>query len=265
MTTVLEATRSISIPYPGAGDATLKLRLGPCRLRMVAGDGPTWIAGSYEDRVNVLPIDVEVDGATATISQRFGPTSFVAVSAAPRLDLTIDRARPFSLVIETGAGDHAIDVGGLPIVAFELKAGAGRYELDVSAPNPAEMRSMELATGAGQLIARRLANANFTTLRVGTGMAGCAVDLSGRLERDASVRIDAGLASIDLFVPATTAMRLRAKSFAAGIAVTGPVSRDGDEYRTPAATAGAHPLLSVEASLALGQLTIHATERGEVP
>lgn len=259
MTTTLGATSPISMPYPQSGQAVLRLHLGPCRVHLVPGDGPDWVSGTYEDRSDMLPLSITVEAATTTVSQRFDPAAFSAISAPPRLDLTMDRARPVALFIETGAGDCVVDLGGLPVVALEVKAGAGRFDLDFSAPNPAELPSIDLSTGAGQLTARHLANANFTRLHVGSGMASCAIDLSGELKRDAFVRLDAGLASMEVSVPSTTAMRLRTKSFAAGTTVTGPISRDEDGYRTPPTAAGAHPLLTVEASIALGQLTIRAT------
>jgi hypothetical protein len=258
MTSTLDVTVPISIPRSPAAEPILRLRLGPCRLHLVPGDGPAWVSGTYVDKTGLLPLAIGVDGTTTTISHRFDATSFSAVSAPPQLDLAIDRGAPLALVIETGAGDNAFDLGGIPIVSLEVKAGAGRFDLDFSRPNPAEMRSIELSAGAGQLTARRLANGNFARLHVSAGMAASTIDLSGELTRDGAVRLDAGLASVDVTVPSTTAMRLRTKSFAAGTAVIGPIVRDGADYRTPAAVAGAHPLLTVEASIALGELTIRA-------
>jgi hypothetical protein len=49
------------------------------------------------------------------------------------------------------------------------------------------------------------------------------------------------------------------KAFAANIDVIGLVTRKGDAYFTPPAVEGKHPLLSIEVSMALGQLTIRAT------
>lgn len=248
----------ISIPYPQVAEPVLRLRLGPCRLRVVPSDGPEWITGTYDDEGSALPIAVRVDGGTATIAQSFEPGSFSSTFALPQLDLAIDRKRPFGLVIETGAGENAFDLGGLPIVSLELRAGAGKFDLDFSAANPIEMRSIELSAGAGTLNVRRLANANFASLHLGSGVAACTLDFAGDLRRHASARLDAGLASIEIAVPATTAMRVRTKSFAANTGVIGPITRSGDDYSTAPALAGAHPLLAIEASIALGQLTIRA-------
>jgi hypothetical protein len=252
-------TIPIAIAYPDAPELVLRLRLGPCRLRVVASDGPAWVTGTYEDPGQVLPIKTRVEAGAATISQRFDPAAFSAALALPQLDLGIGRSRPFALVIEAGASENAFDLGGLPLTGVDLRAGAGKYDLDFSTPNLAEMRTCELAAGAGALTARRLANANFAYLRLGGGVASCTLDFAGELRRDASARVDAGLAAVEIVVPAATATRVISKAFAANTDVIGPVTRKGDAYFTPPALEGKHPLLSIEVSMALGQLTIRAT------
>jgi hypothetical protein len=102
-------------------------------------------------------------------------------------------------VIEAGASENAFDLGGLPLTGLDLRAGAGKYDLDFSSPNPAEMRTCELAAGAGAVTARRLAHANFAYLQLGGGVPGCTLDFSGELRRDACV--DAGLAAVEIVVP----------------------------------------------------------------
>jgi hypothetical protein len=248
----------IAIPYPETATLTLRLRIGPCRLRLTSGDGPAWVNGTYDDPTGAMPLAAMISGGTATVTQRFKPLSFTSADALPRLELEIGRARPFALFIEAGAGDTTFDLGGLPITALDLKAGAGRYDVDFTTPNPAEMRSMDIGTGAGAVTVRRLANANAEQLHLRSGLAGCNLDFSGDLRRDASVRIDAGLASVDVAFPAATATRVRSKGFGASVTTGGPLSRDGDAYCTAAAVAGRHPLLSIEANLALGHLALHA-------
>jgi len=255
--TILTAA-PIAIPYPGASELSLQLRLGPCHLRLRATDGPDWVTGSYDDQDSPLPIAVNVSDGVAIIAQRFDPT-LAPIVDLPRLDLAIGRSRPFALVIETGASENAFDLGGLPITRFELKAGFGSYDLDFGEPNPVEMESLELGTGAGVLSVRHLANANFTQLHLGGGMTRCTIDFAGELRRDALVRIEAGLASVEINVPASTAMRARSKAFAADISALGAITRHGDEFSTPPAVTGRNPLLSIELSMAFGQVTLRAT------
>src|SRR5512132_1946141 len=67
------AEQQIDIAYPEAGELTLVLRTGPCRVRFTVSDGPSWIAGSYTDPTGVLPLQV-VQGPITTIAQSFDLT-----------------------------------------------------------------------------------------------------------------------------------------------------------------------------------------------
>jgi hypothetical protein len=217
-------------------------------------DGPTWIDGTYEDPMGALPIDV-IAGPQTTISQHFDPVGF-NVAAMPRLELAISRARPFELEINAGANDMTFDLGGLPLSRLTVKAGAGRFDIDFSAPNPVEMSVLELSAGAGAFTGRHLANARFVAMRSSGGVSACTLDFGGELTRDATVRIDSGLGSVDVVVPATTATRVRSKSFAAGVRTQGGFSRDADVYVTPAGRRGARPVLEIEATVAFGALNL---------
>jgi len=254
MTTTPFTTQRINVAYPETPSPRLVLRLGPCRLSVHPYDGTAWIDGSYDDPTRALPIDVAT-GPQTTISQHFDPVGFNA-TAMPRLEIAISRARPFELEINAGANDLAFDLGGLPLSRVTVKAGAGRFDIDFGAPNPGEMSLLELSAGAGAFTGRHLANARFAAMRSSGGVSASTLDFGGALTRDATVRIDAGLGSVDLVVPATTAAFVRSKSFAAGIRMVGAFSKDGDVYVTPAARQGAHPRLEIDASVAFGALNL---------
>ena len=244
----------IEIPYPDAAEPSLLLRTGPCRVHFSASDGPMWISGTYEDPTGSLPLQVRT-GPLTTISQGFDPIAFNAITL-PRLDLAISRQRPFALEIQAAASENFFDLGGLPVARLVMKAGAGKFDLDFGAPNPTTMTVMELGAGAGSIAAKRLANANFTSLRFGGGVAACTLDFSGQLLHDASARIDAGLGSVDIMIPAFTPARVAAKSFASARRVTGAFLTQGDTYSTAPAAQGARPLLDIEVSLAFGALNL---------
>ncbi len=256
MTTTTERM-AIDIPYPESSDATLQLRLGPCRLRVTATDGPSWIAGTYDDPTGSLPVQVHT-GPITTISQRVELSSFGALDL-PRLEIAISRRRPFALDIQAGASDTAFDLGGLPISRLSVKTGAGTFEIDFSEPNPGAMSLLELGAGAGALTARNVANANFSAFRLASGVAACMIDFGGTLRRDASARIDAGVGSVDLFIPASTAATVVAKAFASAKRATGAFTVRGEAYYTPAAIAAQQPRLEIEVSLALGALNLATT------
>jgi hypothetical protein len=113
--------------------------------------------------------------------------------------------------------------------------------------------------GAGELIARHLANANCGELRLGGGVSSSTLDFSGELRRDAHASADAGLASLNILVPAATSARVRAKAFASGRSVLGSFTSRGDVYYTAPALEGKHPHLEIDVSMAFGSLAVSTT------
>ena len=251
-------TVRIEIPFPTAAVPTLQVRIGPCQLRFVPSDGPAWVSGTYSDPTQMLPVDIRSDGAVATIAQRIDLGTLGEIQP-PRLDLAISRERPFALDIQAGASDGSLDLGGLPLARFVMKAGAGRFDVDFSTPNPAAMASLGFELGAGAFFARHLANANFADMRVGGGVSACTLDFAGELRDDAKARVDAGFASLDVLVPAATSACVVVKSFASGSQVGSGFTRKGDAYYTEPATTGRHPLLTIDVSMAFGTLGLRTT------
>lgn len=257
MTTTTGDQVAIELPYPTVADPALHIRVGPCRLRMSAGEGAVWVSGTYTDPTGTMPVAIRTDEGIATIAQSFEPVA-PAEMRLPTLDLTISRQRPFALELQAGASENVLDLGGLPLTRLAMKTGAGRFEIDFSSPNPATLTILEIACGAGALVARRLANANFADLRLGSGAASCTLDFSGELRRDAHARLEAGFAALELSIPRSTSARIATKAFASGTNAFGLV-RKGDAYHTPPAIEAEHPLLEIDVSMAFGSLTVTAT------
>jgi len=248
---------NIEIPYPSSADLSMQLNLGPCRIRLIPTDGPSFITGTYTDPTHTLPLDIRTEGGVVTISQRVELLSFGSIEL-PHLELGINRSRPFACEIRAGANENTLDLGGLPISRLTLKAGAARFETDFSMPNPTPMSLLEIGMGAGVFVARHVANANFSELRLGGGASATTLDFAGTLQRDAHGRIDAGLASVDILIPSSTSAKVTTKAFAASKSVVGFTGK-GDAYYTAPALEGKHPLLELEVSMAFGSLTLGTT------
>jgi hypothetical protein len=256
--TTTDNTVRIELAFPPTAVPTLQLRTGPCHLRFTPADGPEWISGTYSDPTQTLPIEIRREQAGATIAQRIDLRALGEIQL-PRLDLAISRERPFALDIQAGASDSTFDLGGLPLTRLMMKAGAGRFDVDFSIPNPVAMAYMDLGLGAGAFFARHLANANFAELRVGGGISACTLDFAGELRGDANARVDAGFASLDVLVPTATSARVLVKSFAAGSQVSSGFTQRGDTYYTEPAVAGRHPLLAIDINMAFGTLGLRTS------
>ena len=251
------AVTPIEIAYPDAPDLTLRLTIGACRIRVQPGATAAWVSGVYSDRSGRIPCRVTIEGGTATIAQtpEF-PDLFGIWDNIPEFDLTLGAGRPFSLTLETGASEAVVDLGGVPLTRLALRVGAGKYTVTFSAPNPQPMSQLSVEGGAAALELGGLANANFATMSVEGGAAGFSLDFDGTLQRDGHVRIQTGLAGIDLRIPGTTAARVSAQTVLGGLDIGDGFMKTQGAFCTQAALSNQTPVLTIETNVALGGLNL---------
>jgi hypothetical protein len=253
-------TTEISVAYPEAPDLQLRITVGACRLTVAPGDGEEWVSGSYQAPSGALPVKVQQEGGNLRITQEYRLAGIGGVlSRVPRLDLKLGKANPYGLSLETGATESTSDLGGLPVTRMVVKQGAGKIYFDFSAPNPQSMSLLDLDAGAVNLEMRNLANANFAEMRVDGGAAAYKFDFGGNLQRDANVRITAGMSSVEVSVPAATAAKIYTETVLAQAQVGDGFMKKEGAWWTPAAVEGKSPLLTVHGNVSLGQLTVLAT------
>lgn len=259
----------INIDYPSAQSLHLRVRVGACRLSIKPGEQDAWVTGTYNDPSGVLPLKIlgaaAHQGAPAeqsgdvTITQEGGPvdawTRF-RTTQPPTFDLVLGKSRPYELSLEGGASECSVDLGALPLRRLTVQQGAGKMEIDFSAPNPEPMAMLDVDAGAIGMALRNLANANFTEMTLDGGAAGYELDFGGVLQRDANVRISTGLSGVQLRVPATTAAKIISQSMLAGLEIGDGFTKREGAFWTVAGSEGASPLLTIRANVTLGGLTI---------
>jgi hypothetical protein len=252
----------IDLAFPDAsGGEPLELRiaLGPCRVRIAPGRGPLWASGRYEDPTGVLPLQVTSEGSQGRVSQMPTPRSLPSSARPPSLDLQLGTGRPYQLVIDGGANETVADLGGVPLTGLAVHHGAGRLDIDFSVANQTELAAIDIAAGGVAMDMRNLANANFAVLTVSGGAAQYRLEFGGELRRDGEVKLNTGVASVEVRLPAGTAARVRSSSVLGALDVgDGFLTRDG-AYLNEAAAAGRTPLLDMTISSVLGAVTLRAT------
>lgn len=250
------ATR-IDIPFPTADERHLRIRVGACRLKISPGAGATWVTGSYEDPTGLLPLRVTQEGGTARIIQEPELASFPSrFGGAARLELALGDAQPYLLTLEGGASDNTLDLGGLPITRLVARQGAGRYQIDFSAPNPTEMSLLDIESGAVSMEIRNLANAGFTEMSVDGGAASYKFDFGGSLRRAAHVRIQTGVSSVEISVPGSTAASITTETVLGHLDVGDGFTKRESAFWTESAVAGGKPVMTLHVSVALGALRL---------
>jgi len=252
----------IAVPFPDADQLRLRILLGPCRVRIGPGASAAWASGRYDDPTGMLPLHVTADGGQLTLSQSTTmgtPSKLTKLTRAPHLELEIGRDRPYELSLEGGANETVADLGGLPVTRLTLRHGAGKTDIDFTAPNPEEMSSFDVAAGGVAMDLRNLANANFAHMVVSGGAAQYRLDFGGQLRRDGEARLNTGVAAIELTVPAGTAARVRSESVLGAMDVgDGFVTREG-AFWNEAAVAGRDPSLLITVTSVFGSVKVRSS------
>ena len=250
---------TIDVPFPGEEALQVRIALGPCRVRIARGAGGAWASGRYEDPTGFLPLAVTREAGRLSLSHTPAAGTPSHITRAPSLDLQLGTARPYQLILEGGANETVADLGGLPLTRLTVRHGAGKSDLDFSAPNPGEMAELDVASGGVAMDLRNLANANFARMSVAGGAAQYRLDFGGQLRRDGEVRLNTGVASIELSLPAATPAVVRSESILGGLTVgDGFVTRQG-AYWNEAAAAGRTPRLTIAITSVLGAVKVQAT------
>jgi hypothetical protein len=103
-------------------------------------------------------------------------------------------------------------------------------------------------------------------MEVKGGAANYRLDFTGDLRRDGRVRVATAMSAVELYVPATTAAKVKCESlFGEPEIEAGFTQRDG-AFWTAAAAHDGMPLLNVQSSVTMGKVTLRCTQpEAEVP
>jgi hypothetical protein len=252
-------TAQINVPFPQSADLHLRIRVGACRLRIVPGAGDAWVSGCYQCPKGALPLKIDKSGGSVTITQDYDVTGLGGlIRYTPRFELALGKPKPYAITLEAGACDYAADFGGLPIKALVIKHGAGMAEFDFSAPNPREMVSLLVNSGAVGLHMKNLANANFAEMTFDGGAASYKFDFGGMLRRDARIKISTSMAPVEIRIPSATAAKVVENTIAAALDIGDGFMKRGGAFLTEAALTSKTPMLTIRANVSLGTLSLRA-------
>jgi hypothetical protein len=248
----------VESPYPDVEPVVLRIAVAACRLHVAPGEGPLLVSGGCDEPSGAIPPTLVQDGGRVTVSQRYevSRTLDLLSSGAPAFDLSLGTTRPFALEIDSGASDVSLDLGRLPLTSLWVRQAAGRLRLDFPSPCAATLASVRIEAGAASLELRNLASSGFAELTLAGGASRCNLHFGGILTRDARARVDAGVASVYVSVPGTTAARIDASSVVGGLRIGDGFTKRAGTYWTEAAVAGKTPVLDVRAETAVGLLEI---------
>lgn len=247
-----EVTENILVPYPNEEDASLTLSFGAGELSLAPGAGDMVDGTATYNYEQVKPVIV-TDGGNVNI--KMGETDLNFLPSYNDLKNEWDfklGSQPMDLTIESGAYTGKYEFGGLALTNLTIKDGAAEVELSFSEPNQSEMSIFSYATGASDVGLKGLANANFSIFDFSAGAGDYTLDFSGELQRDASIKVEAGLSNIIIIVPEGVDAIVTVESGASNISTGSGWSRSGNVYRQQ----GEGPTLTFVVEIGAGNLTL---------
>jgi hypothetical protein len=246
----------VELPFPNETPRQLRISIGPGKLSLRPGTPEPWVAGGARDDDDRFPPRVDIDGGTATVTQKGGGSFHIRRGISPNLDLELGSACPYALKLEGGANDIQCDLGGLPLEELIGDFGAGRIRINASTPNPITMKRLVINTGATDLTLSNLANFNAEEMVIEGGAAAFHIDFGGTLQRDCRAKITTGVASLAITLPRGLAAKVSASTTLGSLTVgDGFMTRAGG-YWTEAALLGTGPVLTLKANSSLGSLKL---------
>jgi hypothetical protein len=247
-----------------------------------AGIGPTQELAIDEPLGSAAVTDVEIEMGAGTLSLSPGATGLASglirynVAAwKPTVERTDKRltmkqtsksglgsiggdiVNDWRLQISAGAYDGTYDLGGLILQDLTIKDGAAKSEVRFGTANPGQMQRLLYETGASTVNFTGLANANFRSFEFNGGAGSYTMDFSGQLRTDGTVRIEAGVATVRVVVPAETAAQVTVTGSLTDVSLEGAWTTTGSTSSTPAAKAGGQgKSLSIEVEMGVGTLEL---------
>jgi Cell wall-active antibiotics response LiaF, C-terminal/N-terminal domain of toast_rack, DUF2154 len=144
---------------------------------------------------------------------------------AGRLDLALGTRVPIELMLQFGAAEAELELGGLRLQKATIQTGASDTNVRVSRPNPLSCSTARFEVGAAKFAAEGLGNLNCEDLSFSGGVGDVTLDFTGSWRADGNVDIDMGLGSLTLRLPRGLGVSVHKSSVLASFDSQGLIKR----------------------------------------
>ena len=245
-----EVKESITVADPESDETRLSLSFGAGKLNVSPG-AQNLVDGTVVYNVKELKPEIQKNGNSIEIKQGDFHSLPPFDNLKNEWDLKVSDT-PLDLVVQAGAYEGQLELGGLSLRSLTVKDGASHVEVSFLEPNQTEMALLRYETGASDVKLTGLANANFSTLKFSGGAGNYTLDFSGELQRDATVTIDSGLGNLSLIVPENLNATVTVESAAVNISSSSGWTQNGQKYTQK----GSGTSLTILVKMAAGNLVI---------
>ena len=247
-------TKEIYVEEPAGPIANVRISFGAGELNISPGAEGALVVGEATYNVDRLEPEITVkdeDVRIETGEMDFTGFPRIGSDLINRWELRMGEM-PMDLVINAGAYQGDIELGGLALKSLSVSDGAADARLRFSQPNLIEMDSLRYITGASNVRLSGLANANFSSMVFRSGAGDYTLDFSGKLQRDAAVTIESGISKVLLVVPEGMNAKVFFKGGLANVEVSGDWQSSGDQYFVE----GEGPQLIINVEMGAGSLEL---------
>lgn len=249
-------TVDIQIPMPkeSSSGVDLNLEFVAGELKLTPGASQYLASGTATFNVPEFEPKLESSGFSYTLH-----ASDLDIEGIPnfqgdlinKLDLQLADT-PMNLNIKAGAYKGSYELGGLSLKKLAISEGGSDVSVAFSTPNRVEMSSFAYSTGGSTTILKGLANANFEQMTLASGAGNYTLDFAGELQRDASVKIDSGAATVKIIVPEGVNAQVTFDGGLTSINLGGGWKQNGNLY----SLSGSGPTLAITVQMAAGTLDL---------
>lgn len=248
-------TEAIKVEAPASDSvANLKLSFAAGKLTLAPGAENSLVEGSATYNVADLKPQVSTSGNSVVVQ-----TGDLKINGIPNFgknyindwDLKLG-STTMNLVINAGAYNGNIDLGGLSLQSLEVTDGAANVDLNFSSPNKTDMASLRYDTGASNVKLTGLGNANFSRMTFKSGAGNYTLDFSGTLKRDATVDIQSGVSQLVIVVPDGVSAQVAMKGGLTNVTSQGGWQKSGNDYLL----SGSGPTLTISVNTGAGNVEL---------
>lgn len=249
-------TAAIQVPLPENLTNGVELQIEFVAGQMNLTPGASGYLAVGTATFNVDDLRPVIDTAGSSITLRSGD---MKVEGIPIVDQDVKNEwdvqladTPMSLVVQAGAYDASFELGGLSLEKLAISDGGSDFKGSFSTPNQVVMSSFTFSTGASNTKLTGLANANFEEMIFNSGAGDYTLSFDGKLQRDAVVRIDSGLATVNILVPEGVNAALTFEGGFSTVNANGGWSQNGSVYTL----SGSGPMIEITVKMGMGTLNL---------
>ena len=175
-----------------------------------------------------------------------------------RWELRFSDKVPLTFEINVGANKGRLDFTDLCVRNLEINVGASSTDILFSKPNPEVLERIEICAGAARVRAKGLGNANFERLTFEGGVGFYTLDFRGKLDREADVDIEMGVAQLTMLIPEEVGARIKKEAPLTAFWADGFRMEDG--YYVNDSFGGTKGTLTITVEGGLGSINVETVE-----